>query len=192
MRTEFQNSVYSKVFPLLHTSKKEQKEYVRINLIPLNNLEITKFNISENFEETVKADLLVEGKLNNFAALAGSMLIFPTEYFYPNDLLSFIPKEKGRNIDILEPISYSYFDTLRITFPEGYSLEHTENDRQFTSGYGQYEYHAEQIESKATIIRKIGINKGTYPLASFTEINDFLHNISEHQNKKLILTKTSN
>lgn len=184
--TEYNNSLYSEIFPLLNTSQKEQNEYFLKNLTSTNNVDITKLLISDNSKDIAKAKLFFEGKLNNFASIVGSRMFFSPEFFHSKNLLRFIPEE--RKLDIFEPISYSYFDTLRITFPKGYSLDYTQENMQFNSIYGQCEFIVEQIENRITIIRKLSINEGKYSCSRFGEINEFLRSISDYENKKIIIS----
>lgn len=187
INTDYKNSMYSQIFPLLNTSTKEQKEYLLKNLSSSNNIDITKILISDNSEDIAKATLHVEGTLNNFASIAGSRIFFSPEFFHHNDFLGFIPAE--RKLDLFEPISYSYTDTLQISFPQGYSLDYMQNSKKFSSEYGQCEFNVKQIENRITIIRKLSINAGKYNCSSFGEINEFLRSISDYEHKKIIVRK---
>lgn len=187
IKTDFTNSLYSEIFPLLNTSQKEQKEYLLKNLSSSNKVEITKLLISDLSKDLANAQLYIEGKINNFASVVGSRMFFPPEFFHHDDFINFIQSE--RKLDVFEPISYSYIDTLCISFPEGYSVESMQNNNQFNSLYGKCEFYVEQIETNISIIRKLTINEGNYTSSGFGGINEFLGNISAYQNKKIIITK---
>lgn len=184
--TDYYNSLYSEIFPLLNASPKEQKEYLLKDLFSSKVVDITKIIISENSKESAQAKLYIEGKINNFASTAGPRMFFSPELFHNNDFLGFISSE--RKLDVFEPISYSYFDTLRISFPAGYALDYMQNSMQFNSVYGRCEFNVDKIDDKITIIRELSINGGNYNYSRFGEINEFLRSISDYQSKKIIIT----
>ncbi|MBK7030403.1 MAG: hypothetical protein IPH45_14920 [Bacteroidales bacterium] len=185
--TEYNNNLYGQVFPLIHASQKEQKEYLLKHLSSSNNVDIKKILISDNSGDTAKATIYTEGKLINFTSLAGSMILLAPEFFHQNDFLDFIPA--NRTLDIFEPFGFSYSDTLRISFPADYSLDYLQKGKQFSSVFGQCEFDVEHKENTITLIRKLSINQGQYSRSAFKEINEFLRNISDYQNKKIVLSK---
>lgn len=185
--TDYYNSLFAEIFPLLNISHKEQKEYLLKNLSSSNNIEIAKMSIADNSMDTAKGNLYVEGKLNNFASIVGSRIFFSPEFFFNNEFLSFIPSE--RELEVFEPISYSYSDTLRISYPKDYSIDFLQNSMQFSSVYGQYNFIVEHFDNSITIIRNLSINEGKYDCTSFDEINKFLKRVSYCENKKIIIIK---
>ena len=151
--------MYSNILPLLNTSQKEQKEYLHKYLLSSNNAVISNILIQDNSNNIAKAKLNIEGKLNNFASVVGSRILFTPYFFHNNDFLDFLPQD--RKLEVFEPISYSYTDTLRISFPEGYSLDYIQNSIHVNSIYGQFEFTVDQVENQITILKKISINEGT-------------------------------
>lgn len=183
--TEYNNNLYSEIFSLLNSSKKEQKDELLINLSSSRSIKIESFSLEDNSINNAQAKLHVKGTINNFASVAGSRIFFAPDFFYDNKLSDFI--SDNRKLDIYEPIGYTYIDTLTISLPEGYSLDNLQNSYQFNSVYGQCEFNVVQIENKITIIKKLSINGGKYNCSSFGEINEFVRSISDYENKKIII-----
>ena len=185
--TDFNNNIYEEIFSLLFYSKKKQKRILLKNILSSKRIEIENFSAEDKSEDKAKAKLYIKGKLNNFASKAGKRFFFAPEFFYQNNFCDFDTTK--RKLNIYEPISYSYIDSLQIYLPKGYSLENLQNTMQLNSVYGQYSSSVEQNNEIITIVRKISINDGQYDRAQFAEISEFLRNISEYENKKIIICK---
>jgi hypothetical protein len=184
--TEYNNNLYSEIFSLLNSSEKEQKDELLKNLSSSKSIKIESFSVEDNSIDNAQAKLYVKGTINNFARVVGSRIFFAPDFFYDNKLSDFI--SDNRKLDIYEPIGYSYIDTLKISYPEGYSLDYMQEKKQFNSVYGQCVFNADQIENKITLIRNLSINEGKYSCSRFGEINEFLRSISDYENKKIIIS----
>lgn len=184
--TEYNNNLYFEIFSLLNSSEKEQKDELLKNLSSSKSIKIESFSVEDNSIDNAKAKLYVKGTIHNFARVVGSRIFFAPDFFYDNKLSDFI--SDNRKLDIYEPIGYSYIDTLKISYPEGYSLDYMQEKKQFNSVYGQCVFNAEQIENKITLIRNLSINEGKYSCSRFGEINEFLRSISDYENKKIIIS----
>lgn len=187
INTVYNNNIYKELFSLINGSAKEQRNELLENLSSSKNIEIEDFLVEDKSNGNAKASLYVKGYLNNFTSKTGSRMFLAPEYFHNNTFPDYI--SNNRKLDIYEPISYTYIDTSRIYLPKGYSPESIQNSVHFNSVYGQYSFEAETINNTIITIRKLIINEGQYSNEMFGEINKFLQNISEFENKKNIITK---
>ncbi len=184
--TEYSNCLYTEIFSLIQDSENEQKEQLLKNLTSTKNIEIESFSLEDKSKGNPKGKLYVKGQLHNFTSKTSSRMFFAADFFHNNNFPDFIPDK--RILDIFEPISYSYIDTLRISLPEGYFLESIQNNMQIKSVYGQCSYEVNQYKETIIIIRKLSINEGQYNNTRFGEINEFLSKISDFENKKMIIS----
>jgi len=187
LNTAYNNSLYSEIFSLLNSSQKEQRDELLKDLSSSKNIGINSFSVEDQSNRYAKAKLSVKGELYNFSSKAGSRIFFAPEFFHSNQFSDFIPD--SRKLNIYEPISYSYIDTLQITLPKGYSTEYLQKSKAFNSVYGRCSFEVAQIEETITIVRNLFVNEGQYNSETFGEINEFLRSVSDYENKKIIISK---
>lgn len=187
INTEYNNNLYTEIFPILNISEKEQKEELLKNLTSSKSIEIESFLIQDISGINAKAKLFAKGRLNNSISTSGTRILFAPEFFHNNGFYNFITN--NRTLDILEPTGYSYTDTLHISLPEGYYIEYTQNDSQFNSVYGRYWIKMSKYKNTISIVRELTINQGYYDEKTFDEIRLFLDNIFNTENKQIIINK---
>jgi hypothetical protein len=186
LSTEYNCNQYTDIFSLLNSSPKEQKDELQKHLSSSKSIKIQNFSLNDNSKINPKAKLHAKGEIYNYTSKTNTMILFSADFFHSNNFFDFIPD--NRNLDIFEPYSYSYIDTLRIAVPKGYSPESLPNSVEFNSVYGQCSYKVEQIGETIIIVRKLAINQGQYNCALFDEINEFLQHISDFENRKIIVS----
>ncbi len=186
IQSEYHNNLYAEIFPMLNSSKKEQKEALIKKLSSSKSIEIQNFSIEEKSDFFAQGEIHVDGKINKFANATGSGLLLTPDFLCKKPCFDFIPEK--RKLDIFESFGYSYIDTLHLIFPEGYSLDYAPDSKKFNSTYGTCSYHVKKTNSSLTITRELLINEGRYHSDGFREINEFLQNISEYEKNVILLS----
>jgi hypothetical protein len=105
---------------------------------------------------------------------------------------TFIPeKVENRKQEILRKFAYIDIDTIRYHLPEGIFPEFIPNDVAIKSVFGEYEATYKVEQDTLVYIRKVKMNKGSFPPSSYQDFIDFYRSISKADNTKMVfMTKT--
>lgn len=184
INSTFSNYSFQAISYLIHVSPKEQREYILESLsgqgISLNNLSIE--DITEGY---AKGRLKIDGKIGKYATKAGSRLIFQPEYLLKQRLMKTISSK--RELDLYQPIGYTYQDTLSIKLPEKYSIEYLPENKTFSSVYGEYNLTYKTDGDVFQILSTLQVNDGTFKKKDFEGIKSFIKDVHRSKSKKIVL-----
>ncbi|MDO9510416.1 MAG: DUF3857 domain-containing protein [Bacteroidales bacterium] len=186
--TKYYNNLYSEIFELLNISEKEQKDALLRNLSSYRSIKLESFSVKDKSDTIAKGELFVKGNLQNYASIAGKRMLFTPGFFHKNELAALI--QNKRKVDIYEPLSYSYIDSLQINIPKNYSIEYVASSSQIESTYGECLINVKQTESAIMVVRKLSIKHGNYNFKMLDEISNLIRSMVSFENKKIIITKT--
>jgi hypothetical protein len=78
-------------------------------------------------------------------------------------------------------------DTIRYHLPEGFAPEYVPPTVQLKSRFGEYESSLQTNGNTVIYVRRLKIMKGEFPPESYTELVDFLKNVSRSDQQKLVI-----
>lgn len=166
----------------------EQKKWVQDNT-EIPNFDIQSFKFANIKSKIPSAEVAVELSLRRFAAISGKRI-----FITPNlmNRSSYIPeKVDARKTNVFTKFAYTDVDTIRYNLPEGIYPEFLPEPVKFTSRFGQYEASFKVDQGSLVYVRKLKMEKGEYPAASYQELIDFYKSINKADHTKIVfLSKT--
>jgi hypothetical protein len=127
--------------------------------------------------------------LNRFATVSGKRL-----FLTPNLMSrsSFIPDNvANRKTEVILKHTYTHVDTIRYHIPNELYPEFLPPPVSFKFRFGTYEASFILDQGSVVYIRKMIIQKGTFPPESYKEFVDFCKTVNKSDNMKLVfLNKT--
>jgi hypothetical protein len=105
---------------------------------------------------------------------------------------SYIPeKVETRKTGVFTRFSYTDIDTIRYNLPEGIYPEFLPEAVKLASRFGQYEASFKVDQGSLLYIRKVKMEKGEHPAASYQELIDFFKSMNKADHTKIVfLSKT--
>jgi Domain of Unknown Function with PDB structure (DUF3857)/Transglutaminase-like superfamily len=170
---------------LLHSlDDTEQKKWITKHL-SLASAEINSFSLKEKsaFIPSVLETLALT--LKNVSSKSGTRL-----FLTPNLLNKFetapIPNPNRKN-DV--QITMDYFDSDSISFqiPKGYSIEFMPEATLIKTKFGTYSSKILFKDEKLIYVRKMTMNKGTYPVSAYQEYVDFKKKLFKADKTQVVL-----
>jgi hypothetical protein len=166
---------------------KEKKWAQNNTSIP--SFDITSYSVSENRERIPSVIVNLELSLPRCASVTGKRL-----FLTPNlmNRSSFVPeRNENRKNPIVRKNAYIDIDTVRYRMPEGLYPEFLPEPVQIKSRFGEYHASVTIDAGDVVYIRRIRIEKGEYPAATYSELVEFYKTINKADNAKLVfLNKT--
>jgi hypothetical protein len=127
--------------------------------------------------------------LRKYASVSGKR-IFVT----PNlmNRSTFIPEKlETRKTAVVRKMAYIDIDTMKYHLPEGIYPEFLPEPTKVKSRFGEYETLFQLDGNGLIYIRKMKMNAGEFPPASYNELIDFYRNVNKADNTKIVfLSKT--
>lgn len=168
---------------MLTKQGEDQKKWLRSNTdIPV--FDITSFKMSEVKDKIPSATVDLNLTLRKFASVSGKR-IFVT----PNlmNRSTFVPeKTEKRKSPIILRMAYTDLDTIHYKLPDGIYPEFLPEPVVIKSRFGEYEAKYVVDEKGLTYIRRMRVNKGTFPPESYNEMIDFYRGVSKADHSKLV------
>jgi transglutaminase-like putative cysteine protease len=173
------------------------------------------FSVDKNYNETQRQQILhdefTESGFSNFenlkltkyhrdSALMGlSYLATSTKLFrdYGNEVITdmipfYLPNfEKPENRQLPVQIDYPIYkiDTLKYSFPNGFKLSAIFPEQKIEEKYGHCSIKAEISPNNVTVVKKILIFPGTYPLSEYGDFYKFITKIKSIENNSHLIFK---
>jgi transglutaminase-like putative cysteine protease len=180
--TDYYSGIYyekaSDLFGL--SSDEEMKRYLNSSL-KYWDLNPTSVKFSENKSEKPSAVFAYDVSINNFATMAGKMMIFNPSIDnaeYLQDLP--MPME-------VTQFSITY-DSIAYNLPLGYKVEFKPADVSLKNEFGRFNYRIEAINDKLIFKRYLEMNKGEIPLDKFQAFRSFINSVAKTDREKIILS----
>jgi len=161
------------------SSDEEMKRYLNSSLKywDLNPISV-KF--SENKSEKPSAVFAYDVSINNFATMAGKMMIFNPTIDKAEYLQDF-----PMTIEISQ-FNISY-DSIIYNLPLGYKVEFKPPDVKVENEFGKFLYQIEAKNDQLIYKRYLELNKGEIPVEKFQAFRSFINSVAYTDREKIIL-----
>lgn len=161
----------------------DQKKWLRSNTsIPVFDLGTFKMTNTKTKIPTAVVD--VNYTLRKFASVSGKRI-----FITPNlmNRSAFIPEKlEKRKSSIINKTPFTDLDTIHYKLPEGVYPEFLPEPVVIKSRFGEYEAKYVVNEKGLTYIRRMRVNKGTFPAEAYNEMVDFYRGVNKADNSKLV------
>lgn len=188
--TVYQGLLYEKdgLDIILSDQFDEQRKWIQENTdIPA--FDIVNFKMKAIKTKVPKAIVETELSINRLATVSGKRLLFAPNFMNKASYLP--PKVENRKSDVVRKLAYVMNDTIDFEIPADIYPEFLPEPVKINSRFGEYEMRIVMNEKGIRYIRRLKMNKGTFPPESYQEFVDFYKNISKADNTKLVfLNKT--
>ena len=164
---------------------KDQELYYKEYWDYINNLSILSLELEDN-KNTIEYTERVKVMARNYGTKAGSRLLIRPNTF--NRVKNKMPKYTDRKTSLVIARGYTDSDEYIINLPDGYSVSKTPDRKVLETIFGNYSYHVEKMTmSQLKFTRKLEINDGTYPKEKYEEYRQFMSEIRNIDNSKIVL-----
>lgn len=174
---------YNLGFANLNPKEKSDALKRRFDVLNFEKVEMKNF-VNDKDKAIITYD--VDFKTNNYCKSAGSSLIFRAVPIYSDNIYK---TEENRTLPF--EIGQSFEDEYEIgfTIPKGYKIDETPNDITINSEFGYYKLSFVKNGEELKVLRKIQVNKGTYPKEKYNEYVGFRKKTINMDNSKILITK---
>jgi hypothetical protein len=166
----------------------EQKKWIQDNT-SIPSFDIKSFAMTDHKNKIPAAIVKLDLSLRRYASVTGKRI-----FLTPNlmNRSTYIPeKVDERKTNVVRKTAYTDLDTIRYHLPEGIYPEFLPEPVTLNSRFGEYKATFNVEQGSLVYIRKVKMNKGEFPAASYQELIDFLKAINRADNTKLVfLSKT--
>jgi hypothetical protein len=166
----------------------DHKKWIQNNT-QIPSFDIRKFSIENIKEKIPSAKVEVEYTLNRLATVNGKRM-----FLTPNlmNRHSYIPeKVEQRKTDVVLRTPYIDEDVIEYSIPEAIYPEFVPEAVKLKSRFGEYESSYKVDQGKLIYTRKVRMNKGQFPAASYQEFQEFYKSMNKADNAKVVfVTKT--
>lgn len=166
----------------------DQKKWLQRN-VQIPSFDIASFKMTNNKSRTPSAVVDVDLVLKRFATISGKRVFLNPNLMNRSTVTPEKLETRKNNIELSLP--YIDLDTIRYHLPEGIYPEFLPEPVSIKSRFGEYEAKYQVDQGSLVYIRRMRMNKGEYPAASYKELTDFYRNVNKADNTKLVfLNKT--
>ena len=165
-----------------------QKKWV-MNTTDIPSFDINSFRFENKKDKIPSATVNLDLTLKKLASVSGKRLMLTPNLMNRN---GYIPEKlEARKSDIVENFGFIDNDTIRYHVPDEIYPEVLPQPVKIASRFGEYEATYTLDQGLVVYTRRLKINKGRFPAASYQEFIDFYKSISRADNSKLVfLNKT--
>lgn len=150
------------------------------------NLQLNSIKITEPTQEvTPKGTMKVNLHINQMASSNANRLFYQPTIFTDINWMD-IPS-KSRTVDLEIRYSFTQKDTLKVTFPEGYSEESMIKDEIIANKYGRFERIIKDNQGEYIIIREFQLNQGLYPSEEYENFRSFIKDVQKLDRQKIVM-----
>lgn len=175
---------YDDMYSILLKSPDEQEKSL-YKKIEIPSFKINSFSFINNKDINPSAIAKLDLSIPNYASKSGKRLFIPLNLMNKR---SSIPREvDNRKTNVKLNYSYTDIDTITYRYPENYSIEYIPENIEIKSIFGDYSTFINNEGNTITYIRKISMNKGTYPPKKYDELIKFFKDIVKADKVKAIL-----
>lgn len=167
-------------------TNQQQKDYL-LSHLPLKNLSIDQFNISEQGDEDAQATLAVEFNAGQYAHPSGDRLFLPLNTVSPVRLR--INNTETRAFDLNFKIPGTDTGHFVYEIPEGFEVEFFPSEVSIENDYLSFRSSCELSGKKLSYYRSFTLKQRQVPKAFFADFVETLDKIRRQDNPKAILKK---
>lgn len=187
IQTLYTGTMQDDLWHMVKTQPKDELRKILINKLNLPNSIIQNFEYQTIAAEIPKVTETASLQLNKYATITGK------RFNLNLNMLSkwqYVPRAvSNRTLPILLRNSYSHYETIIYTIPEGYTLESKPQNTRLETAFGKY---SAEITIKGNTIqytRSLIFNPGKFEAEKYTELIEFYSNIAKADNARVVLVK---
>jgi transglutaminase-like putative cysteine protease len=161
----------------------DQKKWIQ-EYTDIPSFDIATFSMTNKKDKIPSATVNVNYVLNRYATISGKRI-----FFSPNlmNRSTYIPEKiENRKTEVVLRTPYTEVDTIRYTLPEDVYPEFMPEPFVIKSKFGEYQSSFKVDQGSLIYIRRLKMNKGTYPPESYQELIDFYKNMNKADNLKMV------
>jgi hypothetical protein len=167
-------------------TSQQQKDYL-LSHLPIKNLSINNFSISEKGDKDAQATLAVEFNAGQYAHPSGNRLFLPLNTVSPVTLK--INNTETRAFDLNFKIPGTDTGHFVYEIPEGFEVEFFPSEILIENDYLSFRSNCELSGNKLSYRRSFTLKQNQIPKASFTDFVETLEKIRNQDNPTAILKK---
>ncbi|GAO29535.1 DUF3857 domain-containing protein [Geofilum rubicundum] len=167
-------------------TEKMQKDYLLTHL-PVNNLTINNFNLTNEGDEKASALLTIQFSAGQYASRAGDRLFVPLNQLSPLKIK--LPPSEERAFDVQFPYPLTEISRVHLNIPENFEVEHFPEAKKIENNYFSYQYSCEVKDNRLVFTRQFSLNNKDIPKDEYTELQETLRQIKKVDNAKVILKR---
>ncbi|SFE54329.1 Transglutaminase-like superfamily protein [Chitinophaga sp. CF118] len=172
---------------MLHALSREKLLERKKRSYSFPSYDLNKYECKELAERLPAIDEELELTTRNYASISGKRMFIAPNLL--NKSISRSESEAPRQSEICLKSSFRDIDTVLITVPAGYTPESVPQPVSLQSAFGTYSTRTTMNGTVITYIRTIEYRGGTYPAASFPELESFHNAIYKADRAKMVLVK---
>jgi len=166
----------------------DQRKWIEENTkIPSFN--IASFNIKNHKNKIPTAEVNVALELRRYASVSGKRIFLQPNLMSKN---TFIPeKVDERKTKVEWDNAFTSVDTVKYKIPESIYPEFLPQPVKYSSRFGEYECDYKMDAGSLVYTRKLRMKKGIHPPEAYSELIEFMRNVSKADNTKVVfMSKT--
>lgn len=166
----------------------EQKNWIE-NHFGIPSFDVRTFSMTNVKSRIPSAVVTADLNMDRFATASGKRM-----FVTPNlmNRHTGVPERiDNRKTEIVTRMAYVDVDTIRYHLPEGMYPEFVPPVVQIRSPFGEYDASFTFDEGEVVYVRRLKVNKGTFPPSTYGEFVEFYRGVNRADNTKLVfLSKT--
>lgn len=182
LNNTYRGELYEQLTDFKNSFNKSELTKVLSKYFIEKGFELTNYKILNDNRDSLKIELFYKAETNKLFKKYGNELILKN---IPFGLPQF---EKPAKRKLPVQIDYPVFkiDTLVYEIPVGYKLEKCPDKQSFSNRFGEYSLQFFNQNSTITVVKKLFIKSGYYPLAEYKDFYDFINEINNFEHKSYL------
>jgi len=188
VKTIYSGYQYDNVSHNLTKSKKEQEKALCENL-SITGLVISDFNYEVKKERIPQAVETVTFSTPVFGTKTGSRLFIPLNIF--NQITEIPARVENRRMPVYRSYAFIDKDSVIFRLPKGFIPESIPKGKTLSTEFGEYSSTIMLKNDQVFFVRKLKMNRGTWPKERYTALVDFYSSIVNADKAKLVMKEES-
>jgi hypothetical protein len=160
-----------------------EKDKIIREFMPFVNYEVEDWSLTRIHRDTPEIIFHATLKLSQFVKSLGDDYYMDASSI---DLPAFLrPDERISPVDLPYPV-YN-LDTLIYHLPDGYEIKNKPDDGNIQTSFGSYDVFSLIKDRSLYVIKRFKLNSGSYTLARYPELYQFIQAVKEKDKLKLII-----
>lgn len=184
IKTKYSGYQYDNVSSLFDESKEDQEKELLENM-SIPGLVLQSFGYEVKKAKIPEATESLEITSDKYATKTGARLFIPMNML--NQRKSSPSKVENRRMSAVQKYSFHDKDSIVFLLPKGYQVESVPHSKTLSTEYGNYTSSVSVQNNRATYIREVKINLGTWPKEKYSSLVEFYSGIVSNDKAKLVL-----
>ncbi len=182
--TTYHGYQYDNVSDNLNESRKEQEKNLYDDL-SIPGLIISDLSYKAIDDKIPGAVEKINLSTPVFATKTGSRLFLPVNIF--NQMKSIPARVENRKLPVYREYAWSDEDSLIFHLPEGFKVETIPTAKNLCTDFGEFSSTIEVKGDQLCYVRKLKMNRGTWPKERYAELVEFYSTIVSADKSRLVL-----